>query len=90
MLATCVFALVHRPPLRAPADGSSRRLFSAGSRRELERQGIRHLTAKIQGVEEAYTKAAASGFSVKAILIVNPNNPTGAVLSLDNIWKVDW
>ncbi|MHA2504013.1 MAG: aminotransferase class I/II-fold pyridoxal phosphate-dependent enzyme [Candidatus Kariarchaeaceae archaeon] len=39
-------------------------------------------------LEKAYTEAAATGVDVKLLVVINPNNPTGSVLSRRNIEMV--
>lgn len=39
-------------------------------------------------LEEAYDKARAEGTNIKAICVINPGNPTGSILSRDNIAMV--
>jgi aspartate/methionine/tyrosine aminotransferase len=41
-----------------------------------------------EGLEEAYQKAGAQGTRIKAICVINPGNPTGSVLSRENIAMV--
>lgn len=41
-----------------------------------------------QELERAYAEASAGGIRVKAICVINPGNPTGAVLTKDNIAMV--
>jgi alanine transaminase len=42
----------------------------------------------LQAIEESYKKAIEEGTEVKAIVIINPGNPTGASLSADDIRAV--
>lgn len=42
----------------------------------------------LQAIEESYSKAISEGTDVKAIVIINPGNPTGASLSAEDIKAV--
>ena len=42
----------------------------------------------LQGIRDSYEKAISEGTDVKAIVIINPGNPTGASLSAEDIRSV--
>lgn len=42
----------------------------------------------VSGLEKSYQKAVDSGLNVRGIVMINPGNPTGQVLSEDNIKSV--
>ena len=39
-------------------------------------------------LEEAYAQASAEGVKVKAIVVINPGNPTGAILDKESVYEV--
>lgn len=42
----------------------------------------------IQQMQEAYDRATNQGYDVRSIVIINPGNPTGQVLPLENIKRI--
>ena len=54
----------------------------------MDESGDSHWKLSIPQMQEAYDKAAREGYSVNSIVIINPGNPTGQVLSVENIKKV--
>ncbi len=39
-------------------------------------------------LEENYNKAKADGFHIKAVVVINPGNPTGQVMTEENLKDV--
>lgn len=42
----------------------------------------------MQDLEYQYKKAKDSGLNVKAVVVINPGNPTGQVMTRDNLVDV--
>ena len=43
---------------------------------------------KSDQLEQAYKEARNQGVEIKAMVIINPNNPTGSILSKEKMWEV--
>lgn len=43
---------------------------------------------KVEQLEQEYKEAKEQGVDIKAMVVINPNNPTGAILSKEKMWEV--